>query len=173
MRLVHVLGIISLACAALPGCARTENFDITVRNDTVAPLTIALTKDGPPFERMWAGPEDLAIESPKADEQHGYVVLPPGREAEVSVAGKFDRGTRGYLRVYRGEPDISGMIAIGPVSPNRLDVPLRPGANRVAIVEENGRLVRQRGVPATAASAEETAAGDSPTTRPASPAAAR
>ena len=92
-------------------------------------MTIALTKDGPPFERLWAAPEDLAIESPKADEQHGYVVLPPGREADVSVEGKFDRGTRGFLRVYRGEPDISGMIAIGPVSPNRLDVPLR-AANR-------------------------------------------
>jgi hypothetical protein len=165
MRFVHVLGIIALCSAALAGCARTETFDITVRNDTEGPVTIALTKDGPPFERMWAGPEDLAIESPKADEQHAYVVLEPGKVGEVSVQGKFDRGTRGYLRVYRGAPDISGMIAIGPVSPNRLDVPLRAGANQVVIAEANGRLVRQRG---GGASAEATA----PATQP-SPAASR
>ena len=43
------MGILSVASVALAGCARTEQFDITVRNDTETPLTIALTKDGPPF----------------------------------------------------------------------------------------------------------------------------
>ena len=122
------------------GCARTEKFDVSVRNETRTPLTLALTKDGPPFEHVWAGPEDLAIESPRADEQHGFVVLPPGREADVSVQGKFDRGTRGYLRVYRGDLQISDMTAIGPASPNRLDLPLTPGPNRFVIDDTTGRL---------------------------------
>jgi hypothetical protein len=173
MRFAHVLAFVALACASLVGCARTEKFDITVRNDTGGPVTIALTKDGPPFERMWAGPEDLAIESPKNDEQHGYAVLPPGRSADVSVQGKFDRGTRGYVRVYRGEPDLSGMVAIGPVSPNRLDVPLRPGANQIVIGESQGRLVQQRGGPAADVAAESEEPAEAPTTQPASPAAAR
>jgi hypothetical protein len=154
MRLVYALAFVALASIWLVGCARTEKFDITVRNDTGGPVTLALTKDGPPFEHVWAGPEDLAIESPKADEEHGYLLLPPGKEADVSVEGKFDRGTRGYLRVYRGDLQISDMIAIGPVSPNRLDVPLRPGANRIVIGQEQGRLaeVRGEGAPTTAPS---------------------
>ena len=174
MRFVHVLAVVAVASALLVGCARTETFDITVRNDTGGPVTIALTKDGPPFERMWAGPEDLAIESPLNDEQHGYAVLPPGRSADVSVEGKFDRGTRGYVRVYRGDPDLSGMIAIGPVSPNRLDVPLRPGANQIVIGESQGRLVQQRGGPAADVAAEtEGPAEATAAAQPASPAAAR
>lgn len=126
------------------GCTRPDKFDIVVRNDTAGPLTLALTKDGPPFERLWAAPEDLAIESPQAEEQHSYVVLPAGREAEVSVEGRFDAGTRGYLRVYRGEPLIPEMVAMSPASPNRLDLRLRPGPNRFVIGDSAGRLVEKR-----------------------------
>ena len=152
MRLVHALAFVAFASVLLVGCSRTEKFDITVRNDTGGPVTIALTKDGPPFEPVWASPEDLAIGSPKADEQHGYLMLPAGKEADVSVQGKFDSGTRGYLRVYRGDLQISDMVAIGPGSPNRLDVPLRPGPNRVVVGQSQGRLAEKRdtGVPSTA-----------------------
>ena len=138
MKLLFCLSVVG--CATAVGCARAERFDIVVRNDTRDPLTLALTKDGPPFERLWASPEDLAIESPRADEAHGYVVLRPDGEAEVSVEGRFDRGTRGYLRVYRGDLPISDMNAIGPASPNRLDLPLRPGPNRFVIGDAGGRL---------------------------------
>src|SRR5687768_6703592 len=123
---LHLLMLL-LACVAVTGCSRTDTFDISVRNDTAGPLTLALTKDGPPFERMWAGPEDLAIESPRADERHGYVVLPPGRVADVTVKGRFDAQSRGYLRVYRGDLQISEMSAIGPASHSRIDLILTPG----------------------------------------------
>jgi hypothetical protein len=142
MRLGLALLLAAFWCSALIGCARTEKFDVFVRNETGGPVTLVLTKDGPPFEPLWAAPEDLAIESPRADEQHGYVVLPPGREADVSVEGKFDSGTRGYLRVYRGDLQISEMVAINSASPNRLDLPLQPGANRFLIAEINGRLAQ-------------------------------
>lgn len=154
MRLAVQFGITVLACAALVGCSRTDTFDISVRNDTTGALTIALTKDGPPFERTWASPEDMAIESPKADEKHGYVVLPSGREADVTVTGKFDGGTRGILRVYRGDLQISDMNAIGKGSPNRLDLPLTPGRNRFVIADTDGRLAEGRETaPATSAPA--------------------
>ncbi len=148
----HFLAILA-CCAGFVGCARTETFNITVRNDTKTPLTLALTKDGPPFERVWASPEDLAVESPKADEQHGYVVLPAGREADVpAVEGRFDGGTRGYLRVYRGDLGISDMNAISGASPNRIDLLLKPGVNRFVIAESAGRLVEARETAATAPS---------------------
>ena len=150
----------ALLLAALTGCARTEQFDVSVRNDTRSPLTLALTKDGPPFEPLWASPEDLAIQSPRADEKHGYVVLPPGKEGDVSLQGKFDSGTRGYLRVYRGDLQISEMNAIHATSPNRLDLPLSPGRNVFVIVQSAGRLAEQRDGEAPAAAAS------MPATRP-------
>jgi hypothetical protein len=134
------------ASTFLVGCVRTEKFDISVRNDTAGPLTLALTKDGPPYERTWAAPEDLAIESPRAndDQPHGFVLLPAGREADVSIEGKFDGGARGVLRVYRGDLAISDMNAIGRTSSNRLDLTLNPGANRFVIAEKQGRLVNEK-----------------------------
>jgi hypothetical protein len=132
--------ILLMLLGVVAGCSRTDKFDVSVRNETTGPLTLALTKDGPPFERLWAGPEDLAIESPRADEQHGFVVLPPGKDADVSIEGKFDSQTRGYLRVYRGDLAISDMNAIGKSSPNRLDLMLTPGPNRFVIVDADGKL---------------------------------
>jgi hypothetical protein len=150
MRFVAAISGIVLACVTVTGCTRVDKFDIVVRNETTEPLTVVLTKDGPPFESKWAAPEDLAIESPKADEEHGFVVLPPGREADVSLEGRFDRSSRGVLRVYRGELDISTMNAIRPSSPDRLDVMLQPGLNRLVIADRDGRLKHvQNAGPAT------------------------
>lgn len=141
-----------LACGMVfVGCARTETFNITVRNDTPDPLTLALTKDGPPFERVWASPEELAVESPRNDEQHSYLLLPAGKEADVpAVTGRFDGDTRGYLRVYRGDLGISQMNAIGRQSHNRVDLPLRPGMNRFVIADVDGRLAPGQTSPPTA-----------------------
>ena len=60
MRFAFSIAFAVFATLLLTGCARTEKFDVSVRNDTSSPLTLALTKDGPPFEHVWAGPEDLA-----------------------------------------------------------------------------------------------------------------
>lgn len=140
--------LLAVGCAGFVGCTRTDSFDISVRNDTARPITLALTKDGPPFEQLWASPEDLAIGSPHNDEQHGYVVLPPSRAADVSVKGKFESHSRGYLRVYRGDLQISEMNALGRQSPNRLDLPLHPGANHFVIGDADGRLVDKGPAPA-------------------------
>ena len=140
MRFALSIALAAFATFLTTGCARTEKFDVSVRNDTAGALTLALTKDGPPFESVWSSPEDLAIESPRADEQHGFVVLPPGKEAAVAIEGKFDPGTRGVLRVYRGDLQISDMTAIGPASPNRIDLPLQPGPNSFVIDDATGRL---------------------------------
>jgi hypothetical protein len=144
LRGIGLLAVAALLAAIVTGCTRTEKFDVTVRNSTQSSLTLALTKDGPPFEAVWASPEDLAIQSPGADEKHGYVVLPPGKEGDVSVEGKFDKGTRGYLRVYRGDLQVSEMNAIRSDSPNRVDLPLSPGRNVFVIVDTHGRLAEHR-----------------------------
>jgi hypothetical protein len=151
LRVFEIVAVAGLLAAFVSGCARTEKFDVTVRNSTHSSLTLALTKDGPPLEALWASPEDLAIQSPGAEEKHGYVVLPPGKEGDVSVQGKFDKGTRGFLRVYRGDLQVSEMNAIKSDSPNRLDIPLSPGRNVFVIVDPRGRLEEQRDGEASAA----------------------
>lgn len=129
------------------GCARTEAFNVVVHNETRGDLTLVLTKNGPPFERLWASPEQLTVESPDNEERHSYFVLPPTRTADVSLKGRFSRGSRGFLRVYRGDQDLSAMSAIGPGSPNRIDLPLRPGLNEFVIVDRGGRLAAGKASP--------------------------
>jgi hypothetical protein len=143
-RCIGIVAVAALLAAIITGCSRTEQFDVTVRNSTQSSLTLALTKDGPPFDPLWASPEDLAIQSPNAEEKHGYVVLPPGKEGDVSVQGKFDSGTHGFLRVYRGDLQVSEMNAIKPDSPNRIDLKLSPGRNVFVIVDAHGRLEQHR-----------------------------
>lgn len=147
MRIAHLLTALGIGMAALAGCARTEAFDVVVRNETAQPVTLVLTKSGPPYERLWASPEDLVVESPDDDERHSFVVLEPGREADVSLAGRFARGSRGLLRVYRGDLDLSAMSAISRVSPNRLDLPLRPGPNEFLITDRGRRLAAGKQAP--------------------------
>ena len=139
-----------LSCLLLlaGGCnsARTEQFDIEVRNQTDQPLTLSLAKDGPPYEVAWATPEDLAIESPRRREDwentpSGMSLLPPGKTASIrKLAGQFDPGTRGYLRVYAGDLSVSEMLARTIGSPNRVDVPLVPGFNDITIVTHEGHI---------------------------------
>ena len=142
MRLKQLLTTLIALCgvASGVGCARTESFDIAVRNDTTQPVTLILAKNGPPFEQLWAAPEDLALESPDNEERHSYFVLEPNRTADLTVKGKFEQGSRGLVRVYRGDLDLSALIAIGPASPNRIDLRLRPGVNRFVVFDDHGRL---------------------------------
>ncbi|HEX8915433.1 MAG TPA: hypothetical protein VF796_23980 [Humisphaera sp.] len=143
--------LLLLAPAALTGCssARSASFDIDVRNASPAPVTITLTKDGPPFEAAWASPEDLTIETPKIRERRsewagsatGMAVVPPGKSASIrGFTGKFDVGTQAILRVYSGEPTLSQMVARGPKSFDRVDVPLNPGPNRVVVKDQSSGL---------------------------------
>jgi hypothetical protein len=138
------------------GCSptQTRTFDVTVRNQTPGPLTLSLAKDGPPYEPAWATPEDVATESPRLREdwrrtQGGMKAVPPGRVADVrGLTGKFESGTHAYIRVYAGELSISEMLSKSRGSPDRVDVPLQPGANEITIVIEGTHLKAQVNQPA-------------------------
>src|SRR4051812_1794919 len=137
-----------LAVPALVGCSptSTERFDVTVRNDTPNPLTLALVKDGPPYEAAWATPEDFAIDSAHRREDWAGKTgrlngLPPGKTAEVrGLTGQFEAGTRAFLRVYNGDLTVSQMLSKGPDSPDRVDVILVPGANELTVVPDGSAI---------------------------------
>jgi hypothetical protein len=144
-----------LFCALLPaalaaGCSpyRTEKFDISVRNATTQPVTISLAKDGPPFEDAWASPEDVAIQSARYSEDAGGKLVPPGKTAFVNnLSGKFDRNTRGFVRVYAGKLKLSEALARSPGSPGRVDVQLAPGRNDIRVYDNGGYLVAEATAP--------------------------
>src|SRR5438552_12672165 len=81
---------LSLLCLLLTGCHNYESrtYDVTVHNRTAEPITIWLTKDGPPYEAGWLSPEDLAIESPRQNENReiGGVIVAAGKSASAMRA---------------------------------------------------------------------------------------
>jgi len=138
-----------LACvfATLVGCHsyETRSYDISVHNATQSPITIWLTKDGPPYEDGWWSPEDLAMLSPKqnAAREVGGVIVEPGKTADApNRKGRFEPETNAILRVYRTASGFNDLLAIGSNNAARTDVKLRPGRNDLE-VDDAG--VRPRG----------------------------
>ena len=136
------LAVLLFACFASVGCAtRTETFDVTVRNESAGPVTIWLTKTGGPEEEGWRSPESIAINFVVEDEQIGGVIVPPRNTATTGkTKGKFERDSYAVLRVYRGEMKMSEMLANGKDSPNRADLILDPGVNRLVVTDAAGKI---------------------------------
>ncbi len=115
----------------LVGCQSYETrvYDVTVKNYASCPITIWLTKSGPPYEQGWMAPEDIAVESPK-QAQHviGGVIVPQGKIADTGpIPGQFEAGTRAVLRVYGGKLTFDQLLASSQRDKNRVDVELHPG----------------------------------------------
>jgi hypothetical protein len=132
--------LIALALGGL-GCAQTRTYEVSVRNDTPEPVTIWLFKDGGPYEDGWKSPEDLAIESPKANEPIGGLIIRPGRIADAGpITGHFDSDATAVLRVYRGARRFDELLAMSGDSGDRINARLRPGENQFLITESNFKL---------------------------------
>ena len=134
--------VVFFACFASVGCAtRTETFDVTVRNESAGPVTLWLTKTGGPEEQGWRSPESIAINFVVEDEKIGGVIVPPRNTATTGkTKGKFDPDSYAVLRVYRGEMRMSEMLANGTDSPNRADLILDPGVNRLVVSDAAGKI---------------------------------
>jgi hypothetical protein len=133
-RVVSILSLLVLLVGCEQGQKRT--YDVTVKNQSAMPVTIWLTKNGPPWEDGWKSPEDLAIESPKVDEKIGGVIVPPGRTAVTGKrTGTFAPKVDAILRVYHGQKLFDDLLAIHADSPNRTDVVLDPGVNEIIIAD--------------------------------------
>ncbi|HEX8322317.1 MAG TPA: hypothetical protein VF595_00265 [Tepidisphaeraceae bacterium] len=136
--------LFALALLALVGCGpSTRQYNVVVRNDSPEPMTVVLTKDGPPMEPRWLPPEDFAaMRQAPAELRVNGIVIPPGKTVDQAREGKFNGGTRAMLRVYRGEQNLESMLGISPSSPNRTDIPLAPGHNEI-LIDRLGKAARQ------------------------------
>lgn len=106
---------------------------------------VGLAKEGSPYEDAWARPEDIANDiaarGPTPNTWEWGVPVQPGQTGDVGkVRARLDRGSVAFVRVYAGSKSLDDFLAISRGSPNRLDVPLEPGENRLVITEGDGRL---------------------------------
>jgi hypothetical protein len=120
------------------GCnsAEKRTYDVALRNDSTRPVTIWLTKNGPPWEDGWKSPEDLAIESPRISERIAGVIVPPGKIALTGkVTGSFLPNVDAIIRVYRGQLTFSEILAVSRGNTARMDIPLKPGINDLVVTD--------------------------------------
>jgi hypothetical protein len=142
---LRLLGSMLLLVSVL-GCADSRTFNVSLKNDTSLPIVAWITKTGGPYEPLWRSPEDYAIERPGGakDQTTGVYVQPGERIGPTKITGQFDKGVAAVLRVYLNPRSINDVLAIGPNSPNRVDVQLEPGVNQFIASNANGKLVVAR-----------------------------
>lgn len=128
----------------LVGCGPTvRSYSIVVKNESNTPMTVWLTKDGPPPEAGWLAPEQIAMTGRKADDPISGVVIPPGKTAEIpSISGRFASGTQAVLRVYQGQKLFNDLLAASSGSASRTDIRLSPGQNQI-LIDSAGVVRRQ------------------------------
>jgi hypothetical protein len=142
--MTHMKWIVSLMVAATAlGCGSGKSYQVEVKNQTLQPVTLWLTKDGPPKEVGWFAPEDLA--QMPADAQTGYdlAIVPPGKTGFTgNVSGDFPKGTNAVLRVYEGQKELFHILEDAKAGrSNRVDQVLKPGMNRFSVVDRDGTMI--------------------------------
>lgn len=128
-----------LLCGCIVGCSSTQTrtYDVTVKNESSHPITIWLTKNGPPWEEGWKSPEDIAVESPKIIDRIGGVIAPAGKTAYTGkVTGSFAPQTDAILRVYLGEKKFLQLLAISKGNPDRIETVLHPDVNVLRVTDD-------------------------------------
>jgi len=133
--------LLGLGCT---GCfTESRVYDVHVRNNTSGPVTLWLTKDGPPEEAGWERPESLALGKLQDDGPLGGVIVPARGVASTGpVKGQFYRDTGAELRIYTGSNTFAEILAIGRDSLLRMDYSLKPGRNDLTLTDGTDGRVR-------------------------------
>jgi hypothetical protein len=143
MRSIAFALLVSVA-AGLIGCGppvEKRSYDVYVSNQLAEPVTVFITKDGPPVEDGWLSPEMLAAGPVNQDPKDSGRVVGPGFTAGAEkLTGQFEPATSAMLRVYRTTGALENFVALSPGNPRRVDVPLRPGRNEFIVTDKDGQL---------------------------------
>ena len=137
LRTLTTLSLLVLAT----GCTTNQTFRVSVKNDTDGPITVGLVKEGDPYQKQWASPEQAAIngERPSAEM---WAAVPPGKTVDTGeVKGRFRRTAHAVLRVYKGDLNLAGILAVSRDQPERYDLTLHPGTNRVIVFDREGYII--------------------------------
>ena len=125
------------------GCGNGKSYQVEVKNQTLQPVTLWLTKDGPPYEEGWFSPEELAKMPEEARAGYDLAIVPPGKTGYTGkVSGDFPKGTHAVLRVYEGQKELFHILEDTKAGrSNRVDQVLKPGMNRLAVPDRDGQLI--------------------------------
>jgi hypothetical protein len=149
MRGMRTLLIACVLLTAGLGCGSNKSYQVEVQNKTSQPVTLWLTKDGLPAEEGWYSPEELGAMPKDARPKYDLAIVPPGKTgATDKLSGKFPSGTNAVLRVYGGEKELYHILEAtrpGGAGIDRADHVLKPGENKLSVVEHAGRLVVESG----------------------------
>ena len=117
------------------GCA--SSYQVEVKNQTTQPVTLWLTKDGPPPEEGWYSPEQLATMPEDLRPTYDLAIVPPGRTgATEPMTGEFPRGTNAVVRVYPGAKELFHILEDAKAGKeDRVDKTLKKGMNRFVVVD--------------------------------------
>ena len=142
--MTHMKWIVSLMVAATAlGCGSGKSYQVEVKNQTLQPVTLWLTKDGPPREAGWFSPEDLAQMPEDAQTGYDLAIVPPGKTGFTgNVSGDFPKGTNAVVRVYEGQKELFHILEDAKAGrSSRVDQVLKPGMNRFSVVDRDGKMI--------------------------------
>ena len=128
--------VVVLLALGVVGCnsGTTKSFSVEVHNQSTQPITLWLTKDGPPMQEGWLTPEKV-VEDPERKLKYDLAFVPAGKTGYTDpMPGEFPKGTNAVLRVYVGEKEVFDLAK----DANHVDTVLKPGSNRLLVVEQAG-----------------------------------
>lgn len=139
---MHLRTLTALSLLVLStGCTTNQAFHVTVKNNTDEPITVGLVKEGDPYQRQWASPEQAAIKGQRPSAEM-WAAVPPGKTIDTGeVKGRFRSNAHAVLRVYKGDLNLDGILAVSREQPNRSDVVLHPGRNRIVVFDRGEYLI--------------------------------
>ena len=143
MKWITCLTLFLAGLVAVGGCGSGKTYQVEVTNRTSQPVTLWLAKDGPPKEEGWYAPEELGAIPENARPRYDLAIVPPGRTGFTGkMSGEFPRGTSAVLRVYEGEKELFHILedAKAAAPPRRADRVLKPGMNRLSVVDHGGQM---------------------------------
>jgi len=151
LRLLYCSTALLLYCS-VSGCqpaTETRIYDIELSNHLTHPVTVFLTKNGPPDEYGWLSPEQIAENPMSHDPAHVGQTVPPGSTARSGqVVGHFYSATSAILRIYAVTGGLEDYAAISADNPKRADMLIHPGLNRFVVTPAGpGILVQRREEP--------------------------
>ena len=137
LRTLTALSLLVLAT----GCTTNQTFHVSVKNNTDDPITVGLVKEGDPYQKQWASPEQAAINGDRPSSEM-WAAVPPGKTVDAGeVKGRFRRNAHAVLRVYKGDLNLAGILAVSRDQPERYDLVLHPGTNRVIVFDREGYII--------------------------------
>ena len=132
-----------MLCLVAVGCGSGKSYQVEVKNQTLQPVTLWLTKDGPPKEAGWFSPEELGEMPENARPSYDLAIVPPGKTGFTGeVSGDFPKGTKAVVRVYDGGKELFHILEdLKAGQSKHVDHVLKPGMNKLSVVDRAGQMV--------------------------------